>query len=362
LVHIIGFDKGQHVGAFYSFNSNFAPPTSGAAKIIGFNADGTINGAAFGATRGKGGEYGLRFNFLNGRVSGEARYYKNQQDDQISGPPSGNFRTIWSNSGPTYANDVNFTQMDWRDVASLQTSGYEFKVVGNLGGLRLQANYALPKTESIDVRPVTKAYFDALLPKWQAWATNLRNDKGETLTTAEGQNISSNILSIQNNIAGSAPGTTNNNTVKWSGSLAATYQFGRETILRGFSVGYGISGRGQRKEGSVNPQLLFNLPTLTSNNVNATPEQNRLAAFAYLYQPSYYTQDANMAYRTRFGKYNVRFQINVNNFTNRNDLLFTGFTTYRVLGQNTNPLLGMFPNGFNYIDPRKVILTTSVDF
>jgi len=358
---VVWIDKGQHVGAFYSYNENFAPPTSGAAKIVGFNPDGTINQAAFGATRGKGSEFGLRANFLQGRISGEARYYKNDQVDQISGPPTGNFTSIWSSAGPTYANDINYTQMSWRDVAALQTSGYEFKAVANWGGLRLQANYALPKTKSVDVRPVTKAYFDAFLAKWTAFSNNQVNDKGEALTSNEASNIATQILNIQNNIAGSAPGTTNNNTVKWSGSLAATYQFGRETPLRGFSVGYGINGRGKRKVSSVPANILFGLTAVGSRAT--TPAENQAAAFAYLYQPSYYVQDANLAYRTRIGKYNYRFQINVNNITNKSDLLFNGYTTFRVGGLSTNPLLPtLFPSGYNYMDPRKFILTATVDF
>lgn len=351
-------DQAQHVGAFFSYNENFAPPTSGAAKIVGFNADGTINGAAFGATRGKGSEYGLRFNFLGGRVSGEARYYKNDQFDQISGPPTGNFTSLWGSAGPTYANDVNYTQMSFRDVAAIQTYGYEFKATANFGGIRLQANYALPKTKSVDVRPVTRAYFEAFQAKWASWAAAQRNDKGEALTAAEAQNINTQILNIQNNIAGAAPGTVNNNTNKWTGSLAATYQFGRETPLRGLSIGYGINGRGERKIGSINPNILFGLP----NGATATPAQNGAAAFAYLYQPSYFTHDFNIAYRRRIGKYNTRFQVNVNNVTDKEDLLFNSYTTYRVLGQTANPLLGMFPSGYNYLDPRKIMLTAAIDF
>jgi len=354
-------DKGQHVGAFYSYNSNFAPPTSGAAKIIGFNANGTINGAAFGATKGKGSEYGLRFNFLDGRISGEARYYKNEQTDQISGPPSGTFQDLWKNAGNTYANDQAYNAMDWRDVAALQTDGYEFKAVGNLGGLRLQANYALPRTKSIDVRPVTKAYFEAFQAKWASWATNLVNDKGDVLTSNNANQINNDILSIQNNIAGSAPGTVNNNTAKWTGSLAATYQFGRETPLRGFSVGYGIHGRGDRKIGSLPGQILFGLTAVGARGT--TPAENQAAAFSYLYQPSYYVHDANIAYRTRIGKYNYRFQINVDNFTDKDDLLFSNFSTYRPGALNSNPLdTKVYPNGFNYLDPRKIILTVTVDF
>ena len=37
--------------------------------------------------------------------------------------------------------------------------------------------------------------------------------------------------------------------------------------------------------------------------------------------------------------------------------------TFRVGGLNTNPLLpNLFPSGFNYLDPRKFILTTTLDF
>ena len=47
----------------------------------------------------------------------------------------------------------------------------------------------------------------------------------------------------------------------------------------------------------------------------------------------------------------------------RDDLHFQSYTTYRELGQGTNPFVGgMVDNGFNYLDPRKISFTTSVAF
>ena len=222
----------------------------------------------------------------------------------------------------------------------------------------MSANYALPQTASIDVRPGTLAYADHFIPIWQKWAAAGKNDKGEALTNAEISNINSNVLAVQNNIAGSAPGTVNNGTNKWTSSFAATYEFGRETSLKGLSFGLGFSGRGPRKVGSVNPNILYNLP----NGATATPQQNHDAAFVYTYTPAYWIEDLNLSYRTRIMKYNVRFQLNVTNLTDKKDLIFNTYATYRVLGNSANPLLGMVPTSYTWLDPRRFSLTTSVAF
>ena len=362
---VVWLDKKQRVGIFYNYSENFAPPTSGAAKLTGWNADGTLISQPFGATTGSGTEYGARVSLLDGAIYGEARYYDNEQVDRIDGPPTGSFNAttgatgLWFNSGPFYANNPDYTGTSWRDVAALKTKGMEFQVTGNLKGWRLMANYALPKTENIAIRPVTQAYFAAFLPKWTAWANNLVNDKGEVLTVDNQTQIRQRILDLQNNFAGVAPGTVNNGTNKWTGSFNANYSFPRESKLRGWSGGWAISGRGPRKVGSVSPNILFNLPI----GASATPEQAKQASFAYVYATSYYVQDVNASYTRRMGKYNWRFQVNVNNLFDKDDLMFQSYTTYRELGQNTNPFVGgMVNNGFNYLDPRKISFTTSVSF
>ncbi|MDP3071750.1 MAG: TonB-dependent receptor plug domain-containing protein [Opitutaceae bacterium] len=352
-------DKQQRFGVFYNYSENFAPPTSGAAKITGWNADGTIVSQGFGATTGSGTEYGVRLNLLDGAIYAEARHYDNEQVDRIDGPPTGNFNSLWTNAGNFYNSNPDYTTVSWRDVASLNTNGYEFQLTANLKGWRLTTNYALPKTENISIRPVSQAYFAAFLPKWTEWANNLRNDKGDTLTTDNATQIRNQILNLQNNFAGVAPGTVNNNTNKWTGSFNANYSFARDSKLAGFSAGWAISGRGQRKVGSVSPNILFNLPV----GATATPGQAKQASFAYVYATSYWTQDVNASYTKRFGRYNWRFQININNLFDKDDLLFNSYTTYRVLGQATNPFVGgMVNNGFTYLDPRKISFTTTVSF
>lgn len=356
---VVWLDPKQRVGVFYNYSENFAPPTSGAAKITGWNADGTIVSEGFGATTGSGTEYGVRLSLLDGAIYSEARYYDNEQVDRIDGPPVGNFTSIWTNAGNSYNSNPDYTGASWRDVAAINTKGYEFQVTGNHKGWRMTANYALPKTENIAIRPVTQAYFAAFLPKWTEWANNLRNDKGDTLTPDNQTQIRNQILNLQNNFAGVAPGTVNNNTNKWTGSLNANYSFARESALRGFSAGWAISGRGPRKVGSVSPNILFNLPI----GATATPAQAREASFAYVYSTSYFVQDMNASYQRRIGKYNWRFQVNINNVFDKDDLLFQSYTTYRELGQAANPFVGgMVNNGFNYLDPRRISFTTTVSF
>jgi outer membrane receptor protein involved in Fe transport len=354
---VFWIDPKQRFGVFYNYSENFAPPTSGAAKIVGWNADGTIISAPFGATTGSGTEYGIRLNLLDGAIYAEARHYDNEQVDRIDGGANAN--SIWLNSGNSYNTNPDLINASFRDVAALNTNGYEFTLTGNFKGWRLTTNYALPKTENISIRPVSQAYFAAFLPKWTQWANDLRNDKGDVLTTDNQTQIRNNILNLQNNFAGVAPGTVNNGTNKWTGAFNANYSFSRESKLRGFSFGWAFSGRGPRKVGSVNPNILFNLPI----GGTATPDQNKAASFAYVYATSYWVQDMNASYSKRIGKHNWRFQLNINNVFDKDDLQFQSYTTYRELGQGTNPFVGgMVNNGFNYMDPRKISLTTTVSF
>ena len=356
---VFWLDKGQRLGVFYNYSENFAPPTSGAAKIVSWNADGTTNGQGFGATTGKGTEYGVRLSLLGGAIYAEARRYNNDQVDRIDGgSPTGNLNALWSNAGNFYNSNTALTANAFRDVAALNTSGYEFQTTANYKGLRLSTSYALPKTKAVDIRPVTRDYINAFIPTWTKWATDLKNDKGDVLTSNNATQILAQILNLQNNLASVAPGTVNNGTNKWTGSFNANYSFARESKLAGFSVGWAISGRGPRKIGTVNPNVLFKLPI----GANATPAQNEAAAFAYLYSTAYYLQDMNMSYTRRIAKYNWRFQVNVSNLTNKDDLLFNTFGAYRELGLATNPFLGTFNQAYTYIDPRKFSFTTSVAF
>ena len=356
---VVWLDKGQHAGLFYNYSQNFAPPTSGAAKIVGWNADGTTNGEGFGATTGNERAFGVRFNLLDGAISAEVRRYDGVQIDRINGSaPTGNLNAIWNNSGNSYSTNTTLTAMSFRDVEAIGAKGYEFQATTNFKGLRLITNYALPTTRSIAVRPVTQGYIENFLPIWTKWAADLRNDKGDVLTADNATQIRNNILSLQNNLAGVAPGTVNNGTNKWTGSFNANYSFSRQSKLAGWSAGWAISGRGPRKVGTMNPNILFNLPI----GATATPDQNKAAAFAYLYSTAYFVQDMNASYTRRIGKHSWRFQINVANLTDKDDLLFSAYGAYRELGQATNQFTGTVNQNYTFLDPRKIAFTTSVAF
>jgi outer membrane receptor protein involved in Fe transport len=356
-------DRRQRLGVFYNYSQNFAPPPSGPGKLLGFNADGTLIQGGFGATTGNERSYGVRINLLGGAISGEARYYDSNQVDRVFGgsgndQSAGTFNALWTNSGPTYGNNTTLTTLQYRDVEALKANGYEFTLIANYKGLRLSTNYALPDTEAVLIRPMVRAYAEKFIPVWEKFAADGRNDKGEALTADNVTQINNQILNLRNNLAGSAPGTRNNGTNKWTGSFNANYSFSREGRLRGLSVGWAISGRGPRKVGTVNPSILFNLPVGT----NPTPAQNQAAAFAYLYSTEYYVQDANVSYALRFGKYHWRFQVNILNLWDKDDLIFQNYGAYRELGLNTNPFVGTVNQGFSYLDPRKISFTTTVSF
>ena len=74
-----------------------------------------------------------------------------------------------------------------------------------------------------------------------------------------------------------------------------------------------------------------------------------VASFAYRYATSCWVQDINASYSKRFGRYNWRVQINVNNLFDKDDLPSNRYTTYRVLGRGSNPFVGgVVNNGFTY--------------
>ncbi len=53
----------------------------------------------------------------------------------------------------------------------------------------------------------------------------------------------------------------------------------------------------------------------------------------------------------------------INKLTDKDDLLFSSYTTYRVLGQGSNPFVGgVVNNGVTYLDPRLSSCTTTLSF
>jgi outer membrane receptor for monomeric catechols len=108
--------------------------------------------------------------------------------------------------------------------------------------------------------------------------------------------------------------------------------------LKGFSFGAGGNFRGKSKIGS----------TLVS-------------PFNYVYGESYAVISSHVGYTRRFGNVTGKFQINVSNLLDNDDLIATGTQDYRVGGTTSNPLLRV-PSAYRYLDPRRFTFTASFDF
>ena len=67
-------------------------------------------------------------------------------------------------------------------------------------------------------------------------------------------------------------------------------------------------------------------------------------------------------YRHKFSeKLTARFQLNISNLLDNDDLMFRNYGTYRLGGISTNPLMQL-PNQVTMPEPRKFTLSATFDF
>ena len=161
---------------------------------------------------------------------------------------------------------------------------------------------------------------------------------------------------VQDALDGIAVGATSNGTLKSSTNVVGTYSF-TEGKLKGFTIGSGVQFRGERKNGSRDAQLKFNITT------TPTAAQNRAAAFDYLYVKSTTIVTAFASYDYRFSqKARARFQLNVTNLLDDDK---PQWSSYGVIGANAmlngNPRMQIL-NGFSQFDPRKFTLSSTFNF
>ena len=178
-------------------------------------------------------------------------------------------------------------------------------------------------------------------------------ERGVVLTAADLNSLRSNLDALDQTLLTTVSGARLNNTLKHTGHVYGTYRFS-EGVLKDVAAGAGAYFRGREKIGSVDPQILF-------NTASPTPQQRADSAFAYTYAPSYYNVSAHLAYERRFGRYRTKFQLNVDNVLDDDDVRFYSNNVHRVGGIGTNPLV-QTPGFFNYPEPRKFSLTVTVGF
>lgn len=319
-----------------NYSQNFNLPSSGVNKI---------DGSPFSPPVGKGTDLGLKFALADNKLYATVSRYASTQENRILGSANTTeIRRIWTNLGST---DPAKTGLDYRDTESFEAKGWEAEIVANpWPNVRLTANYARPETSIIESRPGLQGYVAANLAEWTA--------AGNNAALAGAAQIRNDITTLNNVVAGIAKGATQNNTYRQMGNVYGTYAFNRGT-LKGLDVGLGGNYRGERKIGSRDARLLF-------NTAAATAAQSREAAFSYLYAPSTFEASIHAAYRYKLaGKWPVRFQLNISNLLDNQDLVYVNYAVYNVGGIATNQLV-QTKGGFYYLNPRKITLSTEFSF
>ena len=304
------------LGFYANYSETFGTPGSGASLL---------DGSAPGVSRSKGQDYGIKIVFSS-KLDMRLNYYKSIQDDMLVG----NINTaetdrLWTNIGRS-----EMAKISWRDTQSLDLNGYEFELTANpTRSLRLTYNIAFPECANVDSYPRFRAYVAKYMPAWQAGASDPNN--------SQASQIKADINTIKTALDNLVTGATTNNTVKYTSNVYATYSF-RKGFLKNYAFGLGANIRGRNKVGYT----------------SASP-------YEYLYADSYYLLSGHVAYERRFGKVLARFQVNVTNLLNNNDLITTAYSDYRVGGSSANPAVRL-PSTFRYLDPRKLTFSTTFSF
>lgn len=304
------------LGVFGNYSETFAAPNNG---------NNLIDGTTPPISKSNGKDFGFKFELLGGKIVASASYYTSAQKGLlITGSNITEINRIGTNLGR-----ADVATLAFRDTQDQKGSGYEFEVTANpVRNLRLTSNLALPQTSAVNLQPGLVGYFNANVASWTAAGP----------TSLNPTQVANDINTVRNTVNGLAPGTTLNNTFKYTGNLYATYSF-TEGKLRNVSVGAGGNFRGKSKVAS-----------------------SLASAYEYRYADPYTLISAHASYRHRLhGKYNVRYQLNVANVLDDQTAIYNGYGTFRVSNLGTNPLIQV-PNNIRMSEPRKLTLQTSLDF
>lgn len=271
----------------------------------------------FDQTSGLGYSAGIRFRLLEGKIVGSAGYYDTTEENRVTNYGVTEINRIWNNINRT---DRTFPT-GYRDTSDISSKGYEIDVVANLTkNLRVRGNFGTPKTKQSNALPDTRRYFDENLATWQAALSDP--------TTTNINQVNADIAALRTRIQAGNEGRALNNQADYNGSIFGNYSFTRGALKR-FSVGGGFTVVGRR---------------IIGNQVTN--------AFDYIKAPAYYTVSATAGYSFKVYDRNVKLQLNINNLLDHDEPFYTGVRTLN--GRN-------YRDGFYYIEPRKFLLTATID-
>lgn len=303
------------VGVFANYSENYEP--------LGPGRNPSLTGTPLKITSGEGLDTGLRFSTKDGKYYATAIYYNAKSYNRITGTKIG-FGNIWNlySDARGETRDAALGSLTYDDTQSLHVRGYEFEITANpTKNIRVQASYALPKSEIIDALAGQRDYYALHYAKWDA-AANLGNTAATNLRTAlvNGQ------TTLDNNLAG----RTVSGTTKYVANIFANYSF-HTGMMKGFSIGGGVS--------RVGPQF----STIIRNET-----YNRAARI---------NTNMSLAYNTKLGKIPTRFALNITNVLDDTDVIITSYD-----GSWRDANGKAIANGFSLPAPRTLKFTTSFTF
>lgn len=349
-----------------NYSENNREPTSGGPFYTGERP-----GAPFNSTT----DFAIRYSIPGGKVYIEARRYFTENIGNLGGMANtAQIQTIWRNLGYTSGTRYDFQSNSFRDTSDRDLMGTEVQVTANpTPNWTLTANYGHPRVQTKNERPYLRRYVDENIAEWRAGAalTDGSPVPGTDRNIVSQNEIITAIQQIEDGFNGLQPGTIGNGPVH-RGSFSTGYNF-REGKLRGFRVSGGVSWRGSSKAGSRDARLKFQ-----NSGPTVPTAQAVAAAYDYLWVPSQLTNNLGLSYSKRFGKYQARFQLNITNLLDddkpqwgaNNSNAYSVINAGQMTNQNNTTALtvpGSNPRmqvltGFSNPEPRKFVLTTSLDF
>ena len=362
-----------HATTWLSVYGNYAetynPPPAGISII----------GGLFPAQTSKGGDAGLRFTLLGGKLHASIGGYRGQEANQAVQPGTASainniLRSIpVGGTGVDGRNkrgmpDIPGVYYDSRDRSN---RGVELEVVANLStSWRLLLNTAR-----------SQAYQENAFPQTLAWVKEkdpvLRQIVADTGVLIDARNVASVDTSIP--VAGRSP-SVNTCVQNWNDlqTLVNNFVTGRQKIARltettanlfsdytiregrakGLKLGAGVNYRGRQVLGFRGTDTIAD-----PANPIAAVDNPKVDAYSYVYSEPYYLVTATAGYSWKFKKRTqVSLNLRIDNLLNEDGVLYYNTTLRPVAGNLTSPARTTTPNAYSYQTPRRYNLSCTLRF
>jgi outer membrane receptor for ferric coprogen and ferric-rhodotorulic acid len=237
------FHLTKQLSLFASRSGNFVPPSVNRSDF---------SGNFLPPVTGRGTEAGVRFDLLNGKITGTVSHYdtteKNRADSLISKNKQVWVQYMWDAiRGPGYyiAPANPFT-----DVVDRKSSGYELQLTASpVESIRIYGNLSKADVVASNVDRIFAAYYNQNLATWQGNTSRPVNDFASLGFRTVGDVLNALTQEFTSDLA--ASGRQPVATREWTGSTAVTYLFPRR-----FLPGLRFTARGSWRSAPIVGYLL----------------------------------------------------------------------------------------------------------